>query len=120
MVVDNRRHQGGDIQVRCPIQIRNDIGEILVGLKPCDLEYSLSITVNWDTRSSHDSNCMGLAERLVVLLRNDEGNNSALLTRQNQMNISAVVCHTPVSLNELIFGAEFGFHRRDEINKFGT
>src|SRR5262245_22289951 len=62
MVVDDWRHQGGDIQVRCLVEIRNDIREILVGLKPCDFEYPLSIPIDWDTRSFHDSDSIRLTE----------------------------------------------------------
>src|SRR5262245_13136207 len=118
MVVDNWRHQGGEIQVRSPVEIRNDIREILVGLEPSDLQYSLSIPVNWDTRGPHESDSSRLTERFVVLFRNDEGNNSAFLTRQDEMDISAVVCNTAVSQNELEFGSELRFDRRDEVNEF--
>src|SRR5262249_13042251 len=118
MVVDNWRHQGGDIQIRCPVEIRNDIREILVGLKPSDLQYSLSIPVNWDTRGPHDSDSIRLTERFVVLFRNDEGNNRAFLTRQDEMDISAVGFNTTVSQNELEFGSELRFDRRDEVNEF--
>src|SRR5262249_55697208 len=72
MVVDNWRYQGGHIQIRCPVEIRNDIGEILVGLKASDLQYSLSSPVNRDTRCPHDSDSIRLTERFVVLLGNNE------------------------------------------------
>src|SRR5262249_14029917 len=49
MVVDNWRHQGGDVQVRSLVEVRNHIREILVRLKPGDLQYSLSVTINRDT-----------------------------------------------------------------------
>src|SRR5262245_62136099 len=120
MVVDNWRHQGGDIQVRRSVEIRNHIREVLVGLKPGYLQYPLSIPVNWDMRSPHDSDSIRLTKRFVVLFGNNEGNDSALLTRQDEMNISAVVRHTPVSLNEFVFGAELCFDRRDKVNKFGA
>src|SRR5262245_60735277 len=60
MAVDNWRHQAGEIPVRSLVEIRNDICEILVGLKPSDLQYSLSIPVNRDTRSPHDSDSIRL------------------------------------------------------------
>src|SRR5262249_56305345 len=110
MVVDDWRHQRGDIQVRCSVEIRNHIREILVGLKPSDLQYSLSIPVNWDTRSPHDSDSVRFTKRLVVLFGNDEGNDSAFITSQDEMNISAVGCHTTGCLNELVLRAAVCFH----------
>ena len=72
VAVDNGRHRRGDIQVRIPIQVGNDICQVLAGLESGDLENTLPVAVNRNARRIHDGRGAGLRERLIPFLGDHE------------------------------------------------